>query len=88
MLREDADRFVATVAAVAEREGREPAEVAREALEHALARLTEPGELGGGLKELPFHVDWLDSEGRVIARDSVPEPRPTGFGPDAGEAQA
>ena len=47
VLREDADRFVMTVAVIAEAEGRTPAEVATEAMSDALARLTEIGALGG-----------------------------------------
>ena len=47
VLREDADRFVLAVAVVAEHEGRSPAEVALEAMQNALARLTETGALGG-----------------------------------------
>lgn len=47
VLRDDADRFVTTVAVVAEREGRLAGEVAQEALRDASARLVEQGVLGG-----------------------------------------
>ncbi len=47
VLREDADNFALTVAVYAEAAGRAPVDVAREAIQHALARLTERGALGG-----------------------------------------
>lgn len=46
VLREDADRFVTTIAVVAEDAGRSPLDVAVEAMADALARLQESGVLG------------------------------------------
>lgn len=46
LLRRDAENFALVVAVVAEELGRDPAELAREALRDALARLTETGALG------------------------------------------
>lgn len=50
-LRRAADEFVLVVAVVADENGAQPYEVAREAISDALARLTEVGALGETEKE-------------------------------------